>query len=110
MASELNLIFLFHHSTPLLSLPFTPFTPFTPLFLLSTHTVEANEGAGAGEGLAAGGPGSGGAGQRLVPGPDPQCHGETAAGRPELPLHGQFNGQQKCILVDMISAKEDKAA
>lgn len=87
--SELNLIFLFHRFTSLLSLPLTP---FTPLLLLSTHAVEANERAGAGEGLAAGGPGSGGAGQRLVPGPDPQCHRETAAGRPELPLRGQFHG------------------
>lgn len=83
--SELNLIF--HPS------PFPAFHPFfTPPFLLSPHAVEANERAGAGEGLAARGPGSGGAGQRLVPGPDPQCHGETAAGWPELPLHGQFNG------------------
>lgn len=59
-------------------------------FSISTHAVEANERAGAGEGFPAGGPGSGGAGPRMVPGPNPQCHRETAAHRPKLTLCGQF--------------------
>lgn len=59
-------------------------------FKRSICTVEANERAGTGEGFPAGGSGSGGAGPRLVPGPNPQCLRETAAGWPELPMHGQY--------------------
>lgn len=69
------------------------------------HTVETNERAGAGEGLAAGRSGGGGAGPGLVPRPNPQCHRETAAGRPELPLHGQSKTQcvrQAVICTDTV--------
>lgn len=75
--SLLNLISLFYH--------FTSFQKHT-----HTHTAEANEGVGTGEGLTVGGPGGSGAGPRLVPGPNPQCHRETAAGWPELQRHGQY--------------------
>lgn len=37
-------------------------------------SAEADEGAGAGEGLSAGWPGCVGASQRMVPDPDPQHH------------------------------------
>lgn len=69
----------------------SPFLSLSYLcFLISTHAAEANERAGTGEGFPAGGPGSSGAGPRMVPGPNPQCHRETAASWPKLALRGQF--------------------
>lgn len=58
---------------------YTAFVRFNLLLFLWPHSIapffshaaEANERAGAGEGLAAGRPGGGGTGPRLVPGPNP---------------------------------------
>lgn len=81
-----------HHFSCFLILIFTLPHLRSPNLIPSSSTcpVEANEGAWAGEGLPAHGPGGGGAGPGLVPGPNPQRHRETAAGRPEHPLHGQY--------------------
>lgn len=74
--------------------PFHP-KPFLSFILINcfefcSPTAEANERAGAGEGHSAGRSGGGGAGQRLVPGPNPQCHWEAAADWSQLPLHGEL--------------------